>query len=101
MLFDLTRCSTSLQTNDVTELVDLERKSASLLSGKRVALVSGVPATYGMARMLEMRGEFSRHHEVAACRSLAEAYTWLVDDAPGEASGVMSKAGEPGHERPG
>ena len=101
VLFDLTRCSASLHWNDVSALVDLERKSASLLSGKRVALASGVPVTFGISRMLEMRGEYSRNHEVATCSSLAEAYAWLVDGAPSEASRVVSKGREPGHERSG
>ena len=76
-LYDLTNCSTLLWTDDIGCLVDREHGEADLFPGRRVAVVSEVAVTFGMARMFQMRGESDRNYELEVFRSIAAATAWL------------------------
>ena len=76
-LFDLTRCTALLWTDDVHHLIDREHQEAHLFPSRRVAVVSAVAVTYGMARMFQMGGESDRRYELEVFRSLEEAKAWL------------------------
>ena len=94
-LYDLTDCEATLQANEVLEIVERERREAHLAPGKCVAVVSEVAATFGLARMFQMRGESFRNYDLEVFRSLADAYAWLADVGRDAAGGVVPKAGEP------
>ena len=85
-LYDLAECATLLEAHEVVEIVTRERCEAHLAAGKRVAVVSDVAVTYGMARMYQMRGELTRNYELEVFRSLADACAWL-----GVARGTTSR----------